>query len=360
MVNLLKLGMVHPIETVKYTKSILGRIVRPPHTFVELIELLGVRNTILYLEREIVQRRRGYPAAIGIHPSARCNLDCAFCVYQDIKPWRYRKKNLLSYEEFKTVVDESYCTRILFSGGEPLLNKEIYKMFEYAAQKGIVTELYSNAMLLTDVDKILDSKPTKIITALESTKKEVYESTKARGDYDRLRNNIERLISEKGKRGLKVPQVILQMVISQKNVDEIDDFINLARKLGADKVSVKPLGVWPQGDDEYKEKMFSEFVPDHPISRYKRDEKGNFVPRDRRRPCPSNHYAQVMSDGDVLLCTYDVMDYSKVGNINEESFARIWEKSANFRKKVMSKGDAFPICKECLGIGPSAREVRLK
>ena len=105
--------------------------------------------------------------------------------------------------------------------------------------------------------------------------------------------------------------------------------------------------------------MFKEMIPDHPISRYRKDEQGKFIKMEKERPCPSVDTPVIMSDGSVCLCWYDAFGESIVGNINEDTFNNIWKKSKSFRKKMM-KGNALTICDECLGCGAAGRIIHFK
>ena len=334
----------------------LGYFTKRFKIYLEAAKLVGLKNTLLAIKKIIVQKLGDYPKGIAVELSAFCNLNCAFCIVKKIKVWEYRQKKLLSFEEFKKLVDnvQHFCHRIDFAGaGEPLLNPEAYKILKYSSDRGILTSLFTNATFLTDenVDKLLDSGVHRVFTAFESFDPKIYETTKVGAHYDVTERNITRLIAEKKRRGLKLPHIILRMVVTKKNYKDIDAYIKAAREVGADAAAVKPLGIWPQGSPEYKRTMLEEFVVDHPMSRHKKDENGNFVPMEKEKTCTSIDMPKIFSDGSICLCAYDALGESVVGNINEDSFVNIWKKSKQFRKEKMSKGNALSICDECLGRG---------
>ncbi len=241
------------------------------------------------------------------------------------------------------------------------MNPETYKMIAYASSKGILTQLCTNTTLLIkeNSDKILDSGLHRIFIALESFKKEVQEEIKVGSHYDDLRKNIQYLVQEKKRRKLKVPQIVSRMVVTEKNKDEIEEYLKQIKELGVDKGGVKPLGIWPQGGKDYKRKMFEEFVTDHPISRYKKDKHGNWQKMPKEGPCPSIDTPVVTSGGTVVLCWYDALKESAVGNINEDTFCNIWKKSKPFREKLL-KGNSLSICDDCLGRGAPGEIIDLK
>jgi len=330
--------------------------------YVQVARLLGFKNSARNFKRLLVRKLGRYPKAVAVEVSSWCNLNCAFCVTKDIKVWEHREKKFLTFVEFKKLVDdiEYFCGRINFAcAGEPLMNPEIYDMFAYANQKGIFTSLFTNATFLTsqNIENLLNSPPTRIFTALESFDKVVYEKTKVGAKHDIVKSNIENLVAQKKKKGQKTPQIVLRMVVTKKNYQEIDNYVQLARAMGVDAAAMKPLGVWPQGNKAYKEYMFKELIVEHPMSRYKKDANGKFVRLPRNAPCISIDTPMVLSDGCVCLCWYDALKESMVGNVNKMNFVDIWKRTAKFRKKKMSQGHAFPICKECLGIGAAGKII---
>ena len=80
----------------------------------------------------------------------RCNLRCVHC-YAHSKDIDY--KNELSTEEGKALIDdlaEFGCPVILFSGGEPLMRKDLPELAKYATSKGIRAVVSTNGTLITE------------------------------------------------------------------------------------------------------------------------------------------------------------------------------------------------------------------
>jgi len=88
----------------------------------------------------------------------RCNLSCLHC---------YSKADLesvdvLSTEIIKKTIDEFVTNKIrfiIFSGGEPLVRKDIFEIALYAKSKGIITYLSSNGLYInnSNVHKIVQT-----------------------------------------------------------------------------------------------------------------------------------------------------------------------------------------------------------
>lgn len=78
-----------------------------------------------------------------------CNLTCKNC-YIESSP-KNDRLSYLSYDEFKMFVNESIqnemgTEEIGFTGGEPFMNKDIFKMIKYSLDNGFKTLVLTNAM----------------------------------------------------------------------------------------------------------------------------------------------------------------------------------------------------------------------
>ncbi len=78
-----------------------------------------------------------------------CNLTCSNC-YIESSPKNDRLE-YISFEEFKTFINESIqnelgTKEIGFTGGEPFMNKDIFKMIKYSLDNGFKTLVLTNAM----------------------------------------------------------------------------------------------------------------------------------------------------------------------------------------------------------------------
>lgn len=218
------------------------------------------------LKKGFIQLKYGLPHVIAIEPISHCILNCEFCMLQELKWWKYRRKPRMTFDEFKKIVNDVswFTTEIQFCGGEPILNQDIFRMFQYCRDKDIYTLLTTNGILLgrrDNIEKIINEPPDKILLAYDSPEKEQYETTRRkisskRGDLEMLQENIKKLISAKKKSGQYYPIIILQMVLTKKNMDKIDFFWKSVKEFGADYGAIKALGVWPEGSLEYDKKKW--------------------------------------------------------------------------------------------------------
>jgi len=317
-------------------------------------------------EKEIIRRKYAFPNIITFEPISTCILDCEFCMLKELETWKYRRKTVMDFKDFKKLVDDTafFLKQLNFSGGEPLLNKDVFKMFAYARKRGIFTYLFSNSQLLSrdnGIQKIIDNPPDQICIAFDALEKDVYETTRRKGDFDKLKENIVKLIDMKKKSGNKYPIIELQMVLTKKTLKMEKDYWKITKELGADIAQIKPLGVWPEGSASYDKKMIEEYIvtkKEHKNSRHDLDKDGNIIFYRKPGNCACVNISYIGSGGEVLPCWYIWgKDADVMGNINDNSFIDIWD-SERYReyRDVMLNGWANKNCHRCIGVMKS--EIR--
>lgn len=310
----------------------------------------GLIKTIIVIKRRILSKILGYPYSVMFEASSICNLKCAMC-------WAYkasaqRQNKFMKLKEFEKIIDDIsfFCTNIFFSFcGEPLLNKEIFGMIAYAKKRHITVDLSTNAMLL-DEDasrKLLESGPRKIIVSLDAVSEDAYLRMRIGGDVKTAMENVSVLARIKREMKLSGTEIDLQMVYSKINKDDIDKFVDFAREIGVERVTVKSLFIDHHGDVEYIGKLENNFFIDHEISRYKRDEEGRLVLK-KLGECPNIHFPVISSDCYVVPCCFDIYTKQSQGNALTGNFCKIWNnrKYRDFRADAM-KNRKMDMCKYC-------------
>lgn len=92
-------------------------------------------------------RKKSFPLVCGVFLTNCCNLQCGMCSI-----WADKKKNTLTFEQVKDLVDgvvPGLCY-LSFSGGEPLLVNRVMDMVSYASAKVPYTHLVTNGLLVND------------------------------------------------------------------------------------------------------------------------------------------------------------------------------------------------------------------
>ncbi len=180
--------------------------------------------------------------------------------------------------------------------------------------------------------------------AVDSVSADNYAIYRKSGDLDCVLGGLRKAISIKKRTGSKT-LINVRMVIMKQNEHEISAIECMARDAGADVFTIKSLN--PSHGVIAKDE---ELLPTDP--QYRRYEyiPGTFerVRADaicRRVWTMSN----ILSNGDVVPCTYDYDSEMKVGNVFETPFTQIWNSSAysELRKRIYHDMQAIPKCSRC-------------
>src|SRR2546421_7250557 len=87
-----------------------------------------------------------FPRSVDINPTALCNLHCSFCWGPD-----HTLPDSLTAEDWEQVIRffaHHGTTAIVFTGGEPLIRKDIGRLLEFAKILGMRVTLSTNTLLL--------------------------------------------------------------------------------------------------------------------------------------------------------------------------------------------------------------------
>jgi MoaA/NifB/PqqE/SkfB family radical SAM enzyme len=95
--------------------------------------------------------------------------------------------------------------------------------------------------------KLLDSNLRVINVSLDAGTAATYQ--KIRGfSFERVIGNLERFIAARRARGQTYPLLFLNMTMMRSNIEELDDFIRLAARLGADETLLWHLNHWSEDE----------------------------------------------------------------------------------------------------------------
>jgi radical SAM protein with 4Fe4S-binding SPASM domain len=298
----------------------------------------------------------GFSGRIIIEPTNYCNLRCPLCPTSTAK----RTKGFLAFDDFKKIIDDISGLKSINFGwsGEPLLNKEIFKMVKYASVKGIKTGISTNTTFLNRyIDEALNSGLDTIIVCLDGASKETHEKYRIGSDFELIKNNIKEFCAEKKKRGLAKPHIVLQSLLTKFNEHETSAIMEMARNLGVDSLEFKTLSLGSSIALAEKIKRAKEFLPSAEFSRY--DLNGG-VPLLKSSPklCSWLRQSVILWNGDVTTCCYDFEGKMKIGNVFDDGgFDKIWksEKYKKYRKGILKK--EFALCKNCSRTGEYTQRV---
>ena len=112
--------------------------------------------------RELRKKRIHKLEEIVIETTFRCNINCDFCFNKNVLKKNKRTYKELTTKEIKEIIDktsELNIPYIRFSGGEPLLRKDIFTLLAYAKSKNFKEiRLNTNGLLINKKIAIIIKK----------------------------------------------------------------------------------------------------------------------------------------------------------------------------------------------------------
>jgi len=181
------------------------------------------------------------PRQLYIEPTNRCNSRCNICVrtFSQKEPERD-----LSYENFRLITDQfPRLERVVLHGiGEPLLNRDIFRMVRHLKSRGAYVLFNSNAILLDTgaQKKLLDSGLDEYRVSIDSATSETYEKMRGVPFFNRVIENVKGLVELKKRFG-KGAKISLWFVGTRENIRELPALIEIASEIGVDEVYLQRL-----------------------------------------------------------------------------------------------------------------------
>lgn len=172
----------------------------------------------------------GAPITIVWNFTNRCNLNCLHC-HQDSSPTSSCPE-LTTSEAFKVIDNMSNAgvAILTFSGGEPLLRKDVYTAIRRATNRGMLCTVASNGTLITRevAGNLAEAGVKRVEIGLDGANA---------GTHDFLRNQSGSFRAAvegiKNCADLGFDELATTMTLHSKNVNELEATMELAEKLGA-------------------------------------------------------------------------------------------------------------------------------
>lgn len=176
------------------------------------------------------------PTIIRFRITYHCNSSCMMCPYHG-KAGEYpeiKGGSELSFEEIKYILDNvrrtykflPYKPKIIISGGEPFLKKEIVKIIDYVSSLNFECIITTNGLLISDeqIKKMALYKNLLLCVSING-EKQINDLIRGKGSYDKIMGLIKKL----KKNGTKI---LFLTSITDKNYTELYKIYKIANKLG--------------------------------------------------------------------------------------------------------------------------------
>ena len=172
----------------------------------------------------------GTPITIVWNITNRCNLNCLHC-HQDSSPTSPYPE-LTSSQAFKVIDNMSNAgvAILTFSGGEPLLRRDLYDAIKRANDNGMLCTIASNGTLITSevAKKLAKAGIKRVEIGLDGATAENHDFL--RNKHGSFKATIEGI---KNCAEIGFDELATTMTLHSKNVSELEETMELAEKLGA-------------------------------------------------------------------------------------------------------------------------------
>lgn len=277
------------------------------------------------------------PLYIAWEATHRCNARCLHC-YSSSGPDKLESEEMTT-EAAKNMISDLADAGVLvfaFSGGEPLIRKDIYQLIHHAASNGMVVNLASNGALINEksADKLIEAGVRSVTISLDGPDAETHDHFRQHPGLFRLCIRAIRILVKKGIR------VVVSFTPARWNYAKGREVVELAYSLGASAVNMSEYVPAGRGTREMAlppdllHEVLLEWID------MRREYEGKMqiiwhdcraallVPpeeRDKYSGCGAGKLtARIMTDGSLTACVFLA---NPAGNLNETPFREIWNNS---------------------------------
>ncbi len=281
-------------------------------------------------------RTAAAPVMLKIDLSPVCNLSCTFCVHADpssmpagmLDDQRFSSSQRLSLDRYETMlgqVEGRTAAVALYYVGDPLVHPDLPEFCGRTAAAGMRSHVSTNfSFVLSDerIAALVHSGMSHLTVCIDSMQQDRYELTRVGGRIDLVIDNLERLLALRRAEGLRRPDVEVQFIAYQHNVDELDATAEWCRARGVDQFT----SYWGNLHN------YGDVAPTR--LRVGAPRRGR---RSRIPLCGWPHFAMtVRYDGDALPCCYHRVaeqygpggDARPIGNVFDHGVGAVWSSSA--------------------------------
>jgi len=304
----------------------------------------------LMLEISNTAQRLGIPLGVQLDLTYRCNERCVHC-YLD-----HDDHGEMTTAEIKDLLDQMAAAGVFFltiSGGEIMMRRDFFEIFEYARKLSFYVRLKTNAVMVheREAERIAVLAPDSVQVSIYSHRAEVHDAiTKLPGSLKKSLAGARLLVE----RGVKV---VFANVLMRDNFADYAGVQALAAEVGA-QFTVDPT-ITPMMDGDRSilnlniERAQLEHVFRDASLRGTSSEtfcappSGPYAVEDAMAtlPCSAGHTACYVSPyGDVYPCVQFPLP---TGNVRTTPFLDIWKHSPQMNEVRSITMNDLPTCSTC-------------
>ena len=159
-----------------------------------------------------------------LYPHNRCNCRCVMC---DI--WKIDKAEEITAAELERHMDDIVRLRVewlVFSGGEPLMHSDLFRLAHAVRSRGIRTTILSTGLLLARYCGQIAESIDDVIVSLDGPPRVHDAIRRVNGAFDRLAEGAR-----------KLPKVAARSTVQRMNATRLRETVAAARDIGVQSIS---------------------------------------------------------------------------------------------------------------------------
>jgi mycofactocin radical SAM maturase len=266
-----------------------------------------------------------------------CNLACIHCLSSSGR----RDPRELSTDECLSVVDQLRDMQVFYvnlGGGEPMLRRDFFDVVEYATTHQVGVKFSTNGTYLdaTAARRLATMDYLDVQISIDGATAEVNDAVRGDGSFAAAISAMDHL-AEAGVGPFKI-----SLVVTRHNVDQLDDYLALADRYGA-QLRVTRLRPSGRGVDSWhhlhptqaQQVQLYRWLMDRPNvltgdSFFHLSALGDPLPG--LNLCGAGRVVCLIDPiGDVYACPFVIHDQFRAGSVRDEGgFARVWRESDLF------------------------------
>jgi radical SAM protein with 4Fe4S-binding SPASM domain len=325
------------------------------------------------------------PHVVDLEVTHHCNLHCVFCESHgslQAAPVTERRtyvggRQTMDLPTIRRLAGELARAGVdlveLSGKGDPLAHPDRIEIVRAIKGTGMACSMVTNATLAPPglASELVELGLDRVNVSLNAGTGEIYQRINGCNLWDKAVSFLQDVLSHRRAAGHRRPWVRVSHVVCRDNLDDFDNMVQICLDLGVDEVVLTVMGelretvhlrLTPEdvtrllaGVPKWQTRLdqagivhnLSEFSTDLPIRSGEAKTQEN--PLQRTVPCYVGWFFCVIGpDGVVVPCCY--CEEEILGNIHEQSFAKIWH-GATYRRfrgnSLALPRTGRPICREC-------------
>ena len=178
-----------------------------------------------------------------VESAIACNLKCVMCPWREIAK-KATDRGIMAPEIWAAI--RPYLSRVqsvdFTGGGEPLLQPRLAEWISEAKAAGCETGFLSNGLLLKEkkLKTILDAGIDWICISMDGATAEMYNKIRVGSNFDDVCENVANIARL---RSGNLPKTMINFVLMDMNVEQMEEMVRLADRLGVDQLNFKQCDV---------------------------------------------------------------------------------------------------------------------